>query len=138
MKKMVVSFVLVMASLTAFGQIESAADDLASTMRKMSNDLKAIASQMDQPASNSQSAMLADDFVKAVKQAKAFVPDSVASLPKAEQAARLVVYTGMLDKAASLGTQLATALRANDSAQAHDLLSQLSQAKKGGHSEFKD
>ncbi len=111
---------------------------LANTMKAMAKDLKAITTQVTVADQNANSAALAEEFVQLVLHAKSFVPDTVANLPADQQDAQKAQYAKRLDEAAELGKQLVAALQANDNAKASLLLNQLVDAKKTGHSEFKD
>jgi hypothetical protein len=123
----------------AFAQTpEALPSRLSSTMKAMSNALKTVSAQAANPQKNAESAVLADNFVKLVLHAKDFTPDSVATLPSNQRPDAKAHYDKMLDQTAEVGKNLATAFRANDNAQAAELLKQLLQAKKEGHDHFKD
>lgn len=109
---------------------------LKDTMHEMGHDMKTIASQASNSHLNADSATLCDQFIALVKHAKTFVPDSVASLPPAQKTAALQEFAKQLDHVADLGTQLAAAFRANNTAQISALLNQLLAAKKAGHHRF--
>ena len=135
MKNMIVAAALIVSGVMASAQFS--ADDLASNMKVMSSKLKAIAEQVKNPALNTNSAKLADEFTVAAHGSKQFVPDTVAALPPKDQPARKALFDQMLDTAVSQGQKLAAALRANDNARAVEILKLLSQTKKDGHAEFR-
>ncbi|AZZ35639.1 hypothetical protein CIK05_02095 [Bdellovibrio sp. qaytius] len=124
-------------SASAFAAVTELPKTLSKTMKAMSADLKQVATQVADPKANENSALLSDDFVAMVIHAKDFTPDTVAALPANEQPAALAEYQLMLDQTAEVGVKLAAAFRANDNALATELLNQLSQAKKDGHTKFK-
>lgn len=123
---------------TAFSQnsITALPDTLPRTMKAMNADLKQISLQANQVSKNSSSAVLADDFTSLVLHAKMFVPDSVRSLPKAQQPAAKARFDQRLSNVAKLGKELADAFRASRNTVAVSILKQLSQEKKEGHQEF--
>ncbi len=116
--------------------LDTSPTTLALTMDGMKADLKTIASQVNNPAKNAESARLATDFVMLVQEAESFVPDSVSSLPASQQPARLALYKEMLDAVAKDGLDLAAAFRANQNKAAVDLIRKLAQMKTDGHKEF--
>lgn len=124
-------------SASAFAAVTEMPKTLGKTMKAMSADLKQVAAQVADAKANENSALLSDDFVAMVIHSKNFTPDSVAELPAKEQPAALAEYHLMLDQTAAVGVKLAAAFRANDNALATELLNQLSQAKKDGHTKFK-
>ena len=65
-----------------------------------------------------------------------FVPDTVRSLPKAQQPAAKARFDQRLSNVAKLGKELADAFRASKNTVAVSILKQLSQEKKEGHQEF--
>lgn len=140
MKQFVTATLLTLSVLSAHADIDSSAlpSSLGRTMKAMSNDLKTITTQGHNSQLNSNSATLADDFVQLVLHSKAFTPDSISSLPGDKKALAKAEYDKALDQTADLGRQLASAFRANDNALAATLLNQLVQAKKDGHSQFKN
>ncbi len=147
--KLAMSFVIVSFSFVAFGAVDAAAPappvapapagpkDLGDAMKAMSGNLKAISEQGQNKAMNAQSAVLADQFVVAVGQARTFIPKSIGGLAGKDQAAAKELYLKMIDQTVELGKQLAASFRANDNAKAVNLLNQLVSQKKQGHSEFK-
>lgn len=111
--------------------------DLKSIMKQMGTNLKLIATRINDPSQNSNSAKLADDLTQATLDSKNHMPGSITSLPASEQAARKKAYDQMLDDSAALSQQLASALRANDNAKAKAIIDQLGNLKKESHFEFK-
>lgn len=140
MKKFVTATLLTLSVISAHAEIDPSAlpSTLARTMKAMSNDLKTITTQGNNSQMNSNSATLADEFVQLVLHSKDFTPDSISSLSADKQAAAKAEYDKALDQTADLGRQLASAFRANNNTLAAALLNQLVQAKKDGHSQFKD
>jgi hypothetical protein len=138
MKKLIVTTMMFFAIGTAYAQMgaEALPSTLASTMKAMSRNLKTVVAQAKDPQMNASSADLADQFVQLTLHGKDFVPDSIASLPADQQPAAKAEYEKVLDQAADLGRQLAAAFRSNDSALVANLLNQLAQIKKNGHSIF--
>ena len=112
-------------------------NDLSEAMKAMSGNLKAISEQVQNKALNAQSAVLADQLVTAVGQARAFFPKSIAGLADKDQPAAKELYLKMMDQTAELSRQLAASFRANDNVKAVELLNQLVGARKQGHGEFK-
>ncbi|MFZ3231500.1 MAG: hypothetical protein WA160_14935 [Pseudobdellovibrio sp.] len=111
---------------------------LASTMKAMSNGLKAVSAQSANTQMNENSAILVDQFILSALHAKDFIADSIASLPADQQQAAKAQYDKLLDDSAELGRQLAAAFRANNNSLATLILNQLVQNKKEGHSQFKN
>lgn len=140
MKKIMTAILLTFSVIAAHAKIDASAlpTTLARTMKAMSNDLKAITTQGNNAQMNSNSATMADEFVQLVLHSKEFTPDSVRSLPASQRAAAKAEYDKALDQTADLGRQLADAFRANNNTLAAALLNQLVQAKKEGHSQFKN
>lgn len=116
---------------------DASASSLASAMKSMSAHLKKIVAQAKDPSKNASSAQLSDELVKLVELSRTFVPDTVSSLPKAQQPERLALYQKMIDDTALRAHALGDAFRADDNAKAVDLLRQLADDKKTGHDEFK-
>lgn len=110
---------------------------LAATMKKMSSDLKKVATQVNDPSANAESEALANDYVVMVLHAKDFTPDSIQSLPSSQQKAAKADYDAMLDKSAENGKLLAQAFHNNENAKAVEALNLLSQDKKDGHAKYK-
>lgn len=145
--KLTMSFAIISLSFAAFAAVDAAAPiapapvvgpkDLEGAMKAMSSNLKAISEQAQNPALNAQSAVLADQFVTAITQGRAFFPKSITGLADKDQPAAKELYLKMMDQTAELGKQLAASFRANDNVKAVDLLNQLVSAKKRGHGEFK-
>ena len=102
----------------------------------MNTDLKKISTQVNNVQKNPSSALLADDFTGLVLHAKTFTPDSVRSLPRAQQPAAKARFDQRLTNVAKLGKELGDAFRANKNSVAVGILRQLSQEKREGHSEF--
>ncbi len=147
--KLAMSFAIISFGFVAFAAVDAAVPapsvtpapagpkDLSEAMKAMSGNLKAISEQIQNKAMNAQSAVLADQFVTAVGQSRAFFPKSIDGLAGKDQAAAKELYLKMIDQTADLGKQLAASFRANDNVKAVDLLNQLVSHKKQGHGEFK-
>lgn len=110
---------------------------LASTMKRMSSDLKKVAAQVNNPAANADSEALSNDYVSMALHAKNFTPDKIAALPVDQQKGPKADYDLTLDKTADNGKILAQAFHDNDNAKAVEVLNLLSKDKKDGHARFK-
>ena len=97
----------------------------------MSTTLKAIAEQSADPSKNVASEKLATDLVKSITGAKAFMPDT------AKDQASKDMFIKMIDQTIDLAKQLAAAFHQNDNAKANDILNQMVNQKKDGHTRFK-
>lgn len=141
MKKLIISSLLVINLGATLSQAQSAIDTspttLAATMKAMSSALKTVSAQATDSHKNSDSAILADQFVQLTLNSKKFTPDTISGLPANEQMAQKAQYDQMIDQTADLGKQLAEAFRNNDNTKAADLLNQLLKSKKEGHAQFK-
>ena len=104
---------------------------LKSIMKDMSTKLKTIAAQSTDATKNASSEAIANELAKSVGAAKEVIPSS------ANDKARQDLYIKMIDGVIASSKQLAQAFHDNDNVKAADILSQLSQAKKDGHAEFK-
>jgi hypothetical protein len=110
---------------------------LASTMKRMSSDLKKVAAQVNNSAMNAESEALSNDYVAMALHSKNFTPDKIAALPAGQQKGPKADYDLTLDKTAENGLLLAKAFHDNDNAKAIEILNLLSQDKKDGHAKFK-
>ncbi|MGZ3725939.1 MAG: cytochrome b562 [Pseudobdellovibrio sp.] len=133
MKKIFLALSLI--SAMAFAQTtppqESAPTSLKAVMKDMSATLKTIAAQAADPSKNAASEKLANDLVKSITQAKAFMPDTAT-----DQAGK-DMFIKMIDQTIDLAKQLATAFHQNDNAKVNDILNSLANQKKDGHDRFK-
>lgn len=111
---------------------------LGRTMKAMSADLKAISTNVAAGTLDETTALLADDLASLFEHSKDFSPDAIDSMPASQQAAAKAEYNKMLDQGATMGRQLAVAIRAQNIDLARTILNQLSQLKKDGHDEFKE
>lgn len=127
---------LLMAT-TVFATEVELPKSLGRTMKSMNTTLNSISFQQNDSAKNVSSATLADDFVTLTLHSKKFTPESVLELPEAEQPPAKAQFDSMIDQTAELGKKLAEAFRANDNAHAAEIMNQLKNSKKDGHSKFK-
>lgn len=104
---------------------------LKAVMKDMSTKLKAIAAQSTDATKNASSEDLSNQLVASIEQAKALFPKS------ATDAASQDEYVKMIVDVQNLAKELALAFHNNDNQKAADILNQLSQAKKDGHTKFK-
>jgi len=104
---------------------------LKSVMKDMSTKLKAIAAQSTDATKNASSEDLSNQLVASIEQAKALFPKSATDAASQDEYVKMIVDTQNLAK------ELALAFHNNDNQKAADILNQLSQAKKDGHTKFK-
>lgn len=139
--KSIVALFVLMTGLSLNAQTTDPAvalpTSLASTMKRMSSDLKKVATQVNNPATNAESETLANDYVAMALHAKNFTPDKVAALAPEPQKAAKADYDATLDKTAENGKLLALAFHNNDNTKAIEVLNLLSSDKKDGHAKFK-
>ncbi len=140
-KQLISLFVALLASLSLNAQTADTAagmpTSLASTMKRMSSDLKKVAAQVNDPSLNTESEKLANDYVLMALHSKNFTPDRIANIPANQQPAQKENYDLTLDKTAETGKLLAQAFHDNENTKAVEFLNQLSKDKKDGHARFK-
>lgn len=141
MSKTICSLFIVLTASLSFAQSSepqaNMPSSLGSTMKRMSSDLKKIATQVNDPKANAQSEALALDYVSMALHSKNFTPDTITSLPASQQKEQKAQYDLALDNTAENGTELAQAFHDNNNAKAVEILNLLSKDKKDGHARFK-
>lgn len=128
---------LILTLAGAVSQAAVAPRSLGDAMKMMNEKLRSIVAQMANPGMNAQSAVLADEFVEASVAAKAFLPDTIAAAPAAEQPTKTARYNELMDQSIEQGKKLAEAFRNNDNAQATTLINDLKNSRNTGHGEFR-
>lgn len=109
---------------------------LKSIMKGIGTQFKLLQAQVDDSTKNADSVKMAETMIVGLTDARALIPDSISSLPDAEQSARKDLYYKMMDQTMDLVKQVIAALKANDNQKATQLVAQVLQAKKDSHSEF--
>ncbi len=110
---------------------------LKSTMKEMNTRVKTVAQQIDNSSLDTQSAALSDEVVQLADDSARFVPDIIAQAPPSDRAGMTEQYKKMLNQTHQLAADLAKAIRSGNKSAAKDLLKQLNENKKDGHTDFK-
>jgi hypothetical protein len=134
MKKFSVSTLILVVSISVLGQQQptpGAPANLAAVMKAMSNSLKKIAVQVNDPSKNADSEKLAEDLVAMTKNSKDHFPKKASDPDKQQH------YLKLIDDTIVLAQELSSAFHDNNNAKAIDVLNKLSAGKKEGHAAFK-
>jgi hypothetical protein len=111
-------------------------DDLAKTMDDMAANVKTITSQATNAADNASSASLCDKVIADIAQAESLVPDTVAALPAAQQAASQQAYTALLGQLSGQFSTLKADFEAGNNTAAVAELTTINATKAAGHKQF--
>jgi len=121
-------------SFTAIAEttVQTSAPTLKSTMSDMATTLKSISSQSQDSSKNESSIQLTEQFIKSVEKARELLPATANDKASQEQ------YVAMIDQVLVHAKELKAAFEKNENAKAIAILNSLVQAKKEGHSQFRN
>ena len=110
--------------------------ELAHEMKGMSKDFKALKKQIDDPAQKASSLDLIADMEKHAKAARELTPANTAKVPEADKAKWMEDYKKQIDDLLAIYDKLQTAVSADKTADAKDIMTKALAAKRDGHEEF--
>jgi hypothetical protein len=132
--RLLISIVILTAGFSLHAEAPPTA--LQSAMRKMSQNLKSISLQINDPSQNESSIAMTKEFLVGVKAAKLETPPIILNMPADRQEAARSHFHERLDQVIALGEKLLLNLQGNDNPAAAENIRQLGLVKRDGHSEF--
>lgn len=127
---MILGGAMVIATTTAHA-------DLQVPMKELGSIFKALGPQASDATKNADSALKAARMNELFKLSLKETPESIASMPAAQQTAALNQYQEWIQKEIDLSAELKLAFEANDNAKALKVMNEMNSVRKQGHTEFK-
>jgi hypothetical protein len=139
------SVVLVLASFALFAAssanataLSTSALSLKGNMKQIKHLFKRVVAAVNDPSKNTQSAADAASLVALFSTVEDQVPDTISSLPAAEQPAALADYKSLIQKEVEAATALEHAFESGDNAAAALILKEMDDVRRDGHEKYSD